>query len=121
LRQLERPNLEGTIATLASLPADTPCPAQEAWRGVAVPTLVLVNELDALHPVEYGRRLAAGIAGARLVQIAPKEKDPPCTRARPGKPSKPSSQHFDLNPSPLQAALIPTRSKSLLQRLGRRS
>jgi pimeloyl-ACP methyl ester carboxylesterase len=76
LRQLERPNLEATIATLASLPADTPCPTPEAWRDVAVPTLVLVNELDALHPVEYGRRLAAGIPGARLVEIAPKEKHP---------------------------------------------
>jgi pimeloyl-ACP methyl ester carboxylesterase len=41
-----------------------------------MPTLVLVNELDALHPVEYGRRLAAGIPGALLVEIAPKEEDP---------------------------------------------
>ena len=76
LRQLERPSLEATIATLARLPADTPCPAPEAWREVTVPTLVLVNELDALHPVNHGRRLAAGIPGARLVEIAPKEKDP---------------------------------------------
>ena len=76
LRQLERPNLEGTIAMLARLPADTPCPEPEAWRRIAVPTLVLVNELDALHPVEYGRRIALGIPGARLVEIAPKEKDP---------------------------------------------
>jgi pimeloyl-ACP methyl ester carboxylesterase len=76
LRQLERPNLEGTIATLARLPADTPCPEPEAWRSIAVPTLVLVNELDALHPVEYGQRIAVGIPGARLVEIAPKEKDP---------------------------------------------
>jgi pimeloyl-ACP methyl ester carboxylesterase len=76
LRQLERPSLEATSATLASLPADTPCATPEAWREVAVPTLVLVNALDALHPVEYGQRLAAGIPGARLVEIAPKEKDP---------------------------------------------
>ncbi|MBV8901450.1 MAG: alpha/beta fold hydrolase [Verrucomicrobia bacterium] len=76
LRQLERPSPETTIATLASLPADAPCPAPEGWRAVGVPTLVLVNELDALHPVEYGRRLAAGIPGAQLVQIAPKEQDP---------------------------------------------
>jgi pimeloyl-ACP methyl ester carboxylesterase len=76
LRQLERPRLEATIATLASLPADAPCPAPEGWRGVGVPALVLVNGLDALHPVEYGRRLAAGIPGAQLVEIAPKEKDP---------------------------------------------
>jgi pimeloyl-ACP methyl ester carboxylesterase len=76
LRQLERPNLEGTIATLASLPADAPCPGVEAWQEVLVPTLVLVNELDALHPVEYGRRLAFGIPGAQLVEITAKEKDP---------------------------------------------
>jgi pimeloyl-ACP methyl ester carboxylesterase len=76
LRQLERPSREATIATLARLPADAPCAAPEAWREVAVPTLVLVNDLDALHPVDYGRRLAAGIPGAQLVEIAPKEKDP---------------------------------------------
>jgi pimeloyl-ACP methyl ester carboxylesterase len=76
LRQLERPNLEATIATLACLPSDAPCPAPEAWRAVAVPALVLINDLDALHPVEYGRRLASGIPGAKLVELAPKEKDP---------------------------------------------
>jgi pimeloyl-ACP methyl ester carboxylesterase len=76
LRQVERPRPEATIATLASLPADAPCAAPEGWRGVGVPTLVLVNELDALHPVEYGRRLAAGIPGAQLAEIAPKEQDP---------------------------------------------
>jgi pimeloyl-ACP methyl ester carboxylesterase len=76
LRQLERPNLEGAIATLARLPADTPCPEPEAWRSIGVPTLVLVNQLDPLHPVEYGQRIALGIPGARLTEIAPKEKDP---------------------------------------------
>lgn len=76
LRQLDRPNPEATIATLRSIPADTPCDAPEGWRRISVPTLVLVNSLDALHPVEYGRRLAAGIPGARLKEIASKEKDP---------------------------------------------
>jgi pimeloyl-ACP methyl ester carboxylesterase len=76
LRQLERPDPEATIATLASLPADAPCPQPEGWRAIAVPTLVLVNDLDALHPVEYGQRLAAEIPGARLIEISPKEKDP---------------------------------------------
>jgi pimeloyl-ACP methyl ester carboxylesterase len=76
LRQLERPSLEATIATLARLPADAPCAAPEAWRAITVPTLVLVNHLDAMHPVDCGRRLADGIPGARLVEIAPKEKDP---------------------------------------------
>ncbi len=76
LRQLEQPNLEATIATLASLPADTPCHAPEAWRTILVPTLVLTNDSDAIHPVEYGQRLAAGIPAARLVEIAPKESDP---------------------------------------------
>ncbi len=76
LRQLDRPNIEATIATLASLPADTPCPTPKAWRAVAVPTLVLVNGSDALHPIEYGQRLAAEIPHARLVEIAPKTIDP---------------------------------------------
>ena len=56
--------------------ADTPCHAPEAWRTILVPTLVLTNDSDAIHPVEYGQRLAAGIPAARLVEIAPKESDP---------------------------------------------
>ncbi|MBV8376045.1 MAG: alpha/beta fold hydrolase, partial [Verrucomicrobia bacterium] len=76
LRQFERPNVEATIATLANLPADAPCSMPEAWATISVPTLVIVNELDAMHPAEYGRRLASGIPRAKLVKITPKEKDP---------------------------------------------
>ena len=47
------------IALLEHLPADSPCPAPEAWRQVRVPTLVIVNCHDALHPMAYGQRLAA--------------------------------------------------------------
>ncbi len=38
--------------------------------------LVLVNALDAIHPVEYGQRLAAETPDAKLVEIDAKEKDP---------------------------------------------
>ena len=76
MRQLERPDLEGMIALLESLPADTPCPTPEAWCQVTAPTLVIVNSRDALHPMEYGRRLADGIPGATLVEVASKEADP---------------------------------------------
>jgi pimeloyl-ACP methyl ester carboxylesterase len=76
LRQLERPDLEATITTLANLPADAPCHQPEAWRTIVVSTLVIVNSFDALHPVEYGVKLADDIPGAQLVEVAPKEKDP---------------------------------------------
>jgi pimeloyl-ACP methyl ester carboxylesterase len=76
LRQLERPDSEATIETLSSLPADSPCASQEGWKVIAAPTLVLVNEFDAVHPLEYGEQLAKGISDARLLQIASKEKDP---------------------------------------------
>ena len=76
MRQLERPDLEGMIALLESLPADTPCPTPEAWCQVTAPTLVIVNSRDALHPMDYGRRLADGIPGATLTEITPKETDP---------------------------------------------
>ena len=76
LRQLERPHLEEAIATLAQLPADAPCPAPEGWRGLSIPTLVLINGSDPMHPAGYGERLAAGIPGSRLVEIASKERDP---------------------------------------------
>ena len=76
LRQLERPHLEEAIATLAQLPADAPCPAPEGWHGLSIPTLVLINGSDPMHPAGSGERLAAGIPGSRLVEIASKEKDP---------------------------------------------
>jgi pimeloyl-ACP methyl ester carboxylesterase len=37
---------------------------------IRTPTLVIAGTEDRLTPVTYGRRLAAGIAGARLVEIA---------------------------------------------------
>jgi pimeloyl-ACP methyl ester carboxylesterase len=75
-RQLERPDVEGMIPLLERVPASSPCPAPEAWRQVHAPTLVIVNGRDALHPLAYGERLAAGIPGASLVEITPKELDP---------------------------------------------
>ncbi len=75
-RQLEQADIGPMIALLERLPADSPCPAPEAWRQVTAPTLVIVIRRDALHPIEYGERLAAGIPGASLVEITPKELDP---------------------------------------------
>ena len=75
-RQLERADIRTMITLLESLPADSPGPVPEAWREVTVPTLVIVNRRDVLHPMEYGERLAAGIARARLVEITAKELDP---------------------------------------------
>jgi len=37
---------------------------------IAVPTLVLHGTTDPLFPIAHGRALAAGIAGARLVELA---------------------------------------------------
>jgi pimeloyl-ACP methyl ester carboxylesterase len=76
LRQLERPNPDETIATLAQLPADTPCPVPEAWRDLSIPTLVLINSPDPMHPAEYGQRLAAEIPGSHPARITSKEVDP---------------------------------------------
>lgn len=74
-RQLEHANVDTMIALLEHLPADSPCPAPEAWRQVRVPTLVIVNRHDALHPMAYGERLAAEMPDARLTEITSKELD----------------------------------------------
>ena len=74
-RQLEHANVDTMIALLEHLPADSPCPAPEAWRQVRVPTLVIVNRHDALHPMAYGQRLAAEMPDARLTEITSKELD----------------------------------------------
>jgi 3-oxoadipate enol-lactonase len=61
---VERQGVDGIVAALAAL-RDRP-DATPALRGIAVPTLVVHGEDDAVIPLAEARSLAAAIPGARL-------------------------------------------------------
>lgn len=43
-----------------------------AWRNITVPTLVLANRRDAIHPFEFGETFAREIPGAEFRELTPK-------------------------------------------------
>ena len=75
LKQFAHPRAEETVAILERLPRDTPTRNQEDWTHIHVPTLVLANEHDLIHPFHYGEILASTIPGATLERITPKGID----------------------------------------------
>ena len=72
LSQFAHPRAEETVAKLERIPDYTPQHTREDWRRIRVPTLVLANQQDPVHPFEFGQLLASIIPGARLVELTPK-------------------------------------------------
>lgn len=61
-----------TAALLTAISSDGPGVTEEEVSRIAVPTLVIGHERDAIHPIAYARALAGRIPKARFVQITPK-------------------------------------------------
>src|SRR6266496_3640772 len=72
---LIRPQAEEAVDILECLPQDAPNREQEDWTRIPVPTLILANEYDPLHPFGYGEVLAHFIPGAILEKVTPKAVD----------------------------------------------
>jgi pimeloyl-ACP methyl ester carboxylesterase len=64
-----------TSALLTSISSDGPGVSQAGIRRIAVPTLVIGHERDAVHPLNYARTLANWIPDSRFVEITPKADD----------------------------------------------
>ncbi len=62
---------------LAAIAADGPGVSEDEVRRMRVPTLVIGNAVDRLHPLALADQLAAAIPNARYVEIAPKSPDKP--------------------------------------------
>lgn len=60
---------------LAAVAADGPGITEQDIRAIAIPTLVIGNTIDWIHPLSNAQTLAALIPGARFVEIAPKAID----------------------------------------------
>ena len=60
------------MAKFVRIIRDKPCESLEQLRSIRVPTLVLANDLDPIHPLEFGPLLAKFIPGAHFRQITAK-------------------------------------------------
>jgi pimeloyl-ACP methyl ester carboxylesterase len=75
MRQFASAQAEAAVARLERLPAQRPHP-RDGWAALRVPTLVLACRDDRLHPFALAQDLAAGVPGARLVEVAARHSDP---------------------------------------------
>lgn len=70
--QFLSPRAEDAVTRLERLPSDSPCQSLELLAQIGVPTLVLGNRRDPIHPFTFAEILASKIPGATLVEIASK-------------------------------------------------
>jgi pimeloyl-ACP methyl ester carboxylesterase len=75
LAQFDEPRAADAWPRLLQLPADAPNRDPAAWRAVTVPTLVLSNRADPIHPSDYAETLAAAIPSAQRVEVPSKALD----------------------------------------------
>jgi pimeloyl-ACP methyl ester carboxylesterase len=72
LSQFTHPRAEETVAKLQRIPTHAPKRTPEDWKRIRVPTLVIANRQDAIHPFEFGEAMARAIPNASLVEVTPK-------------------------------------------------
>jgi sugar phosphate isomerase/epimerase/pimeloyl-ACP methyl ester carboxylesterase len=70
--QFLHPRAQEAVVRLEKIPLDAPSTDRRQWRAIAAPTLVLANDQDAIHPLEYGVTLAREIPGAEFKELTPK-------------------------------------------------
>lgn len=75
LGYFDRPDIIRFAEVLEAIAADGPGVSEQDAAALAVPALVIGNELDAIHPLATGRTLAAAIRGAAFRQVTPKAGD----------------------------------------------
>lgn len=71
-QQFLKPGVEESAVKLERIIRDTPHPDRQAWSRIRVPTLILGNQLDPIHPFEYAEELSHVIPGAEFAEITPK-------------------------------------------------
>jgi pimeloyl-ACP methyl ester carboxylesterase len=68
----EQPRAVECAARLTSLIVDAPCPDRALYSSIKVPTLVLGNRQDPIHPWDLAETVAGLIPDAELCEITPK-------------------------------------------------
>ena len=75
LGYFDRPRPETTVALLTHIPQDGPGVTRAALAAIRLPTLVIANGEDVVHPIAYAEALAALIPSARLAIVTSKTVD----------------------------------------------
>jgi pimeloyl-ACP methyl ester carboxylesterase len=70
--QFEQPRAVECVSRLERLAADTPCPDRAAYANLRIPTLILANRQDPIHPWPLAQSLSEAIPGALLQAVTPK-------------------------------------------------
>jgi pimeloyl-ACP methyl ester carboxylesterase len=69
-------NREALMASFQAIPASIPVDSLERFRAVDIPTLVLANRSDPIHPFELAEALANKLPGSRFHEFASKSESP---------------------------------------------
>jgi pimeloyl-ACP methyl ester carboxylesterase len=80
-RQFESPRALDAVVRLERIPQDAPIRSLHQAEEVAVPTLVLANDQDPIHPLDYGKELAHIMPRAEFQELTPKSVSPECHQA----------------------------------------
>lgn len=73
--QFQNPRIEETAFKLERIIKDAPHPDRREWTRVRVPTLILGNKLDPIHPFAYAEELACAIPNTQFLEITSKSVD----------------------------------------------
>jgi pimeloyl-ACP methyl ester carboxylesterase len=74
LGQFEQPRALECVARLEGLASDSPCLDRTFYRKILVPTLVVGNRRDPIHPWALAGELSRLIAGSDLREVTPKSE-----------------------------------------------
>ncbi|MGE3409139.1 MAG: alpha/beta fold hydrolase [Pirellulales bacterium] len=72
LAQFQHHRAAETVCKLERIPRDAPCHDLNQLAAIAVPTLILANLQDPIHPFTYGQALAERIPHAEFRELTPK-------------------------------------------------
>ncbi|QND45086.1 alpha/beta hydrolase (plasmid) [Rhizobium lusitanum] len=75
LGYFDRPDAVAFADVLADIAADGPDVSQTAATAIAIPTMIVGNQQDAIHPLSHAQTLADTIPGASFVEVTPKATD----------------------------------------------
>lgn len=75
LGYFDRPNAAEFGAVLAGIAGDGPGVSEAAASGITVPTLVIGNRQDSIHPLSAAMSLSSAIPDATFVEVAAKASD----------------------------------------------
>lgn len=70
--QFANPRAKEAIGPLECIPTDAPNHNRSEWKRINVPTLVLANRQDPIHPFEFGEIYACEIHGAEFHELTSK-------------------------------------------------